>query len=134
MIDGSNISILVVDDELFILDSLTGFLEDYEFDVTRAESAEEALEVVSQKRFEAAIIDLRLPGMSGDILIQHMHKKHPQMRFVIHTGSVGYVLSEDLKSIGMKTDHVFFKPMPDLSILVETIISLVKEESASSPQ
>ncbi|MBU2510893.1 response regulator [bacterium] len=125
MVDSSNISILVVDDERFILDSLTGFLEDYDFQVSRAESAEEALEVLKEKTFQVAVIDLRLPGMSGDLLIQNINKQYPQIRFVIHTGSVGYVLSEDLKSIGMKLNHVFFKPMPDLTVLVETILTLV---------
>ncbi len=125
MVDCSNISILVVDDERFILDSLTGFLEDYDFQVSRAESAEEALEVLEEKTFQVAVIDLRLPGMSGDLLIQNINKLHPKIRFVIHTGSVGYVLSEDLKSIGMKVDHVFFKPMPDLTVLVDTIQTLV---------
>ena len=130
MIDGSNIDILVVDDEQFILESLTGFLEDYDFNVCKAESSEEALEVLTKARFHAAIIDLRLPGMSGDMLIQHINQLYPKMSFVIHTGSVGYLLSEDLKKIGMKTEHVFFKPMPDLTLLVETILSLIKEEGA----
>lgn len=125
MVDCTNISILVVDDEQFILDSLTGFLEDFDFQVSRAESAEEALEVLKEKTFQAAIIDLRLPGMSGDLLIQKIHKLYPDIRFVIHTGSVGYVLSEDLKAIGMSINHVFFKPMPDLTILVDTVLKLV---------
>lgn len=131
MIDGSNINVLIVDDEHFILESLTGFLEDFDFKVFRAESGEEALEVLKQEKFQAAIIDLRLPGMSGDVLIRKIHKSYPDIRFVIHTGSVGYMLSEELKAIGMKTDHVFFKPMPDLTILVETVVSLVKNKKTS---
>lgn len=127
MLDGSSINVLIVDDEQFILDSLSGFLEDYEFNVTRAESAENALKVIQEKSFEAAIIDLRLPGMSGDMLIQEINSVQPKTRFVIHTGSVGYMLSEDLKSIGMKKEHVFFKPVPDLTVLVSAVLSLVKE-------
>lgn len=127
MVDGSNMSILVVDDEQFILESMTGFLEDFDFQVSQAESAEKALVVLESKRFDAAIIDLRLPGISGDMLIQKISRLYPYMRFVIHTGSVGYVLSEELKSIGMKPNHVFFKPMPDLTLLVETVISLIHQ-------
>ena len=124
-------TILIIDDEAYIRKSAKSFLEDYDFNVSRAESAEEALEVLKKGHFHAAIIDLRLPGMSGDMLIQKINSLYPGMRFVIHTGSVGYVLSEDLKNIGMKTNHVFFKPMPDLTVLIETILSLVKKEDAT---
>ncbi len=128
MLDGSDYSILLVDDEQFILDSLKGFLEDYDFSVFPANSAEEALELVKERTFDAGIIDLRLPSMSGEMLIQSIHNMRPEIRFIIHTGSVGYTLSEDLKSIGMKSEHVFFKPMADLTILVDAIISLIKKE------
>ena len=129
MLDGSGIDILIVDDEQFILDSLTGFLEDYEFNVTSAGSAEAALNLITEKEFQAAIIDLRLPGISGDMLIKKINSVHPETRFVIHTGSVGYMLSEDLKSIGMKKEHVFFKPVPDLTVLVEAVLKLMEEHS-----
>ncbi len=126
MLNGSGIDVLIVDDEQFILDSLTGFLEDFEFNVTRAESAESALNLIKEKTYQAAIIDLRLPGISGDMLIKQINNVHADTRFVIHTGSVGYMLSEDLKSIGMRKEHVFFKPIPDLTVLVEAVLSLVK--------
>jgi DNA-binding NtrC family response regulator len=127
MISGFNIKVLVVDDEQFILDSLTGFLEDFEFQVFRAESGESALKLLEKESINAVVIDLRLPGMAGDTLIRKINCLYPNIRFVIHTGSVGYVLSEDLKSIGMKTEHIFFKPVPDLTTLVETVLTLVNE-------
>lgn len=132
MKDCSGIRVLVVDDEQFILDSLTGFLEDFDFTVSSAESAESALELLEENEFEAAVIDLRLPGMSGDLLIQKIHQKNPDMCFVIHTGSVGYTLSDELKAIGMESEHVFFKPLPDLTQLVESITSLVESRRQSN--
>ena len=129
MVSGSGYNVLVVDDEQFILDSLTGFLEDFEFNVSRADSAEAAINLLEQTKIDVVVVDLRLPGMSGDILIQKIHNLYPTIRFVIHTGSVGYVLSDELKAIGMKTENVFFKPVPDLTILVDSVLALVGKKT-----
>jgi len=63
--------------------------------------------------------------MSGETLIQEINKIDPTCRFLIHTGSVGYSLSEELKTIGMKSEHVFFKPQLDLTDMVKMIVSLM---------
>ncbi|MCP4702815.1 MAG: response regulator [Gammaproteobacteria bacterium] len=118
------VRILVVDDEASIRKSLVEFLADYNFEVSSAESAEEALTLLAKTQVDAAVIDLRLPGMSGEGLILHIHEKLPGMRFLIHTGSAGYRLSEELKGIGLAAEHVFFKPLPDLAQLVEGIKKL----------
>lgn len=118
---------LVIDDESSIRESLTEFLEDFDFDVTPAESAEEALDLLSDKVFDVAVVDLRLPGMSGETMIVKAHEINPGMRFLIHTGSVDYRLSKTLTKIGMKPEHLFLKPLPDLTILVDRIQELVGE-------
>lgn len=133
MSNGEGLKVLVVDDEQFILDSLTGFLEDYEFEVTCADSAESALQILEAERFDLAVVDLRLPGISGEALIQKAYKNHQHIRFVIHTGSVGYLLSEDLKKIGITNDHVFFKPVPDLTDLVNVLLGFVQRAPVKKP-
>ncbi|MBU3914278.1 response regulator [bacterium] len=125
MIDYSGIRVLIVDDERFIRESLVEFFRDYRFKVSWADSAESALSGLKRNMHDIAVIDLRLPGMSGDSLIQEIHKIDPAFRFLIHTGSVGYCLSEDLRAIGMKPEHVFYKPQLDLTIMVKMIVSLV---------
>jgi DNA-binding NtrC family response regulator len=134
MKDGSPIRVLVVDDEPPVRDSLAGFLDDYDFEVSSAESAEKALELLTKTSLDVAIVDLRLPGMSGDALILRAHEIMPAMRFLIHTGSVGYHLSEELKRIGMRPEHVFIKPLPDLTLLVQCIKTLMKREGNGRTQ
>ncbi len=125
MLNYSGIRVLIVDDEQFIRESLVEFLRDYCFDVSWADSAESALSGLKKNMHDLAVIDLRLPGMSGESLIQEINKIDPVCRFLIHTGSVGYCLSEDLKDIGMKSEHVFYKPQLDLTIMVKMIASLI---------
>lgn len=92
----NNPVILCVDDEQFILDSLYNVLEtkfgdkyQYEF----AESAEEALNVVETLKKENAtlvmvITDRVMPGMSGDELLEVLHKSHPSAIKILLTGQV----------------------------------------------
>lgn len=130
MTDRSTIRVLVVDDEPSVRESLGEFLEDFEFEVSVAECAEEALDLIGKERYDVAIVDLRLPGMSGDALILKIHDKLPHMHFLIHTGSVAYSLSEDLEQIGVRSEYVFFKPLQDLALLVEGITKLLRQEEA----
>ncbi len=128
MTDNSLVRVLVVEDEPSVRHSLKGFLEDYEFVVFTAESAEGALELLAKEPCHAAIVDIRLPGINGDAMILKTHEMIPGMRYIIYTGSADYHLSEGLKNIGIRHEHVFFKPQQDLSVFVAAIGDLLREE------
>jgi DNA-binding NtrC family response regulator len=121
MSSSSLIKVLVVDDEQSIRRSLQEFLDDFNFAVTTADSAEAALKLIADHHFDVGIIDLRLPGMNGDVLIKNAHQMNPKMKFIIHTGSVGYQISQELLNAGMKPEHVFLKPLPDLNMIADAI-------------
>ena len=78
--------ILVVDDEESIRRNLCIYLEDEEFEVSAAESGEEALEMLTHSSFEAAIVDIRLPGMDGNTFIERAHKLDMELGFLVFTG------------------------------------------------
>lgn len=126
--DHSQIRVLLVDDEPSICRSLVGFLDDSGFPTDFALSAEEALGMLAEKTYEVLIVDLRLPGMSGEALILNAHKINPDMHFLINTGSVEFSLSEELKQIGMSFEHVFLKPLLDMQILITGIEKLFTGE------
>ena len=131
--DHSQIRVLVVDDESAIRASLAGYFEDYEFDVSSAGSAEEALEMLEKESFHVAIIDLRLPGMSGDALILKAHRMFPSMRFLVHTGSAAYHLPVELTESGVKQNHIFLKPLADMTLMVEAVEELMNEKNGGHP-
>ncbi|QBG48760.1 response regulator [Verrucomicrobia bacterium S94] len=128
MSDYSSIRVLVIDDEPAICTSLTAFLEDYGFRASAAESAEEALELMENNVYDVCIVDMRLPGMSGEDLIIAARKRYPEQRHIIYTGSISYNLSEQLKELGMRPEHVFLKPVRVLSLLVKCIKELAAEK------
>jgi DNA-binding NtrC family response regulator len=128
MKDRSRIRILVVDDEPSICESLVDYLEDFDFEVLAACGAHEALEILAKEPRDVAIIDIRLPGMNGDQLVMEAHRLQPDLRFLIHTGSSNYHPSEELVQIGVQPEHIFSKPVRNLTLLKEAIEKLVQKE------
>lgn len=118
--------VLIVDDESSIRESLAEFLRDFGMVVKTATNAEEALDLLAEFPFELLIADLRLPGMTGDVMIQKAHQLQPNLRFLIHTGSIDYRLSDELMSLGLSPDQVILKPLADLTTLVTKIETLFK--------
>lgn len=58
-------------------------------------------------------------ALAGTLRIQQ--DPHPSMRLLIHTGPTEYQISEKLAEIGIRREHVVFKPVTDLSALVRRI-------------
>ena len=129
MKDFSTIRVLVIDDEPAICMSLTAFLEDYGFNASYAESAEEALTLMESNTYDVCIVDLRLSGMSGEDLIMQARKLYPDQRHIIYTGSISYNLSEPLKALGMRPEHVFLKPIRVLTLLVKCVKELAAPQT-----
>jgi len=121
MNNNSKHRVLIVDDEIAIRRSMAAFLEDFDFIVVAVESAEEAMEIVEKESFNVGVIDLRLPGMTGDILIQKLKDKRPEMDFLIHTGSVDFQLTEELENLGLNKQSILLKPLRSLMVLVKRI-------------
>ncbi|MFC1748090.1 response regulator [Pseudomonadota bacterium] len=118
--------VIVVDDEQTVLLNLVAYLEDEGFDILSARDAEHALKLISDKKPDVGIIDLRLPGMNGNELIIKAHEMLPSMKFVIHTGSTDYILPDNLKAIGINEKQVIHKPVSDMQILSNEISKLIK--------
>ncbi len=124
---GNRICVLIIDDERSIRQSLADFLEDFGFDVITAESAEEGLELLELHPVQATIVDIRLPKMDGNTFISKAHEKCPSLGFIIHTGSVSYKPNQDLEAIGIRSDHVFRKPLTDMNVVRKAIEQLINK-------
>lgn len=113
--------ILIVDDETGLLYSLLAFFEDENFDVKGASSGEEALEILKKEDVDAVIVDMRLSGIDGNEVILQAKELGFKAKFLIHTGSTDYKLPASLIELGYRQEHIFLKPLTDLSILTETV-------------
>ncbi|MFO7459302.1 MAG: response regulator [Desulfatiglandales bacterium] len=80
------INILLVDDEEALLDSIKRRLQIRDFNVIAVNRGDKALEVARLHPIDVALVDLKMPGMSGRDVLLHLKKDYPWMEVVIITG------------------------------------------------
>ena len=80
-----NASILVVDDERAIQDSIAWCLRADGHDVRTAPDGEEAMEIMAGQDFDVVISDIIMPGVSGLELLRKARTLHPRTLVVLIT-------------------------------------------------
>ena len=80
------VKILVVDDEVNLLQSLSDVLKRKGYSVATAQNGLEALEKLKERYFNMAIVDFKMPKMGGMELLEVMKERYPQTPVVILTG------------------------------------------------
>ena len=120
------LKVLVVEDDAIIRDNLVAYLEDEGMDVVAVATGEDAIEhVLGNRSLEICIMDMRLPGIDGNQAIRSIQEICPDMAFLIHTGSAGYTMPEDLRAAGLGEFHVIHKPVHDMALMVDLMRDLV---------
>src|SRR3990172_7113712 len=79
-------TVLVVDDEKNIRNSLEGVLNDEGFDVVFAESSEEALTKIKQSAPDIILLDIWLPGMDGIEALKKIKEEHEHLPIIMISG------------------------------------------------
>ena len=119
-------SILILDDERVLREAFVDYFEDRLWRPIPAGRAEKALKILEDKSPDAALVDIRLPGMDGDQFIRRATQMKPKMAFVILTGSPEYVIPSDLKKLVQVADKPYNKPVTRLRQLEQEIIQVMK--------
>lgn len=68
--------VLVADDEASIRDSLRQLLEQAGYNAVTAANGDQALEEASRREFEVALLDVRMPGLTGLEVLHALQEKH----------------------------------------------------------
>lgn len=120
--------ILIVDDEALALARLKRMLNTLGYeDIVQAESAERALEIAAEERFDLALLDINMPHMSGLDLGYELRYQQASMAIIFQTaydehalkafdiGAVGYLvkpfsieqLQQSIERVNLqiKSDH-----------------------------
>ena len=80
-------SILIVDDEIDLLETLVKRLQKRNIDTVGVKSGEEALETIDKKRFDVVILDIKMPGgMDGIETLREIKRRHPLTEVILLTG------------------------------------------------
>ncbi len=72
-------TVLFVDDELIVLQSLKRGLREEPYDLLFADSGKEALKILAEKDVHVLITDVRMPEMSGLELINTVKSEYPHI-------------------------------------------------------
>lgn len=120
-------TVLILDDDEVVRESLVGFFEDREWRVMPAETAEKALEMLQQELPDCAIVDIRLPGMDGNMLIRKVSKMYPTLACVICTGSPEYHPPDDVGALAQVSEQIIAKPVTDLAALEKAVCLQIKK-------
>lgn len=121
------IGVLIVDDEPRILKLAMSFLERQGMVVSCATCGEEALQLVSKKKFSLMITDLHLPGMKGFELAGKVRELAPEMPIFMITGDISVETHNLAKKAGIL--KVFAKPIRFMEIM-EMARKTIKERNA----
>jgi two-component system response regulator HydG len=79
-------SLLVVDDETIVHDSLGKWFRDEGYEVGVASSAREALTRMAERRWDAALVDIKMPGTDGIELQRRLKEIDAELIVIIMTG------------------------------------------------
>lgn len=103
-----NLRILVVDDEARMRDEIGEYLTKRSYEVLTAPDPGEATRLLQHYDFDIAIVDIKLPGISGIELLKIIREAHPQVEVIMISGH------GDMQNVieAMRLGAVDFFPKP----------------------
>jgi CheY-like chemotaxis protein len=94
-------AILVVDDDVDTCRNLSDILADVGYQVDTAHNGPSALELVRQKRYDVALLDLKMPGMDGLMLYREIKRLSAGTVGVIITAYAGGTTADEAGAVGV---------------------------------
>ena len=92
--------ILVVDDDPDICQNLSDILSDLGYQVDYAQNGPAALELVDQRRYDVALLDLKMPGMDGVTLHREIKKRRAGTVSLLVTAYASDATAEEALAAG----------------------------------
>ena len=117
-------SMLLIDDDEWIRDSLSIFFEGEGCHIKALETAEEGLEALKKQPYDIIIVDYRLPGMDGLDFLKRIKELYPRIIKILITAYGDKQLVYEAKQKGI---HDFIEK-PFTTKTIEASLSLLIEE------
>ncbi len=93
-------SVLVVDDEKSVRESIKMILEYERFDVQFAEDGPTALQRIEETPFDLVLLDIKMPGMDGIKVLQKIKEMKPSLPVVMISGHADFSTAVEATRIG----------------------------------
>jgi two-component system cell cycle response regulator CtrA len=115
--------ILLVEDDMILAQSLTDRLEGQGFHVDEADRGEDALELSDLYEYQVMILDLGLPDMGGDEVLDNLRAKNERLPVLVLSGEAD--VEARLSCLRSGADDYLTKPF-NMEELVARLHALVR--------
>lgn len=111
--------LLVVDDDVVIVDLFRMALENEDYAVETCFTGEQALKAMKSTKFDLVILDIFLPDIKGDRIVEKIREENNDVRIILITGYETYARCVDVLKLGIS--EILVKP-----IKLNELVTLVK--------
>lgn len=118
-------TLLIVDDDEVFRTVLARAMGRRGLSVRQAADVEQAWSLAQAQPPEAAVVDLRMPGGSGLVLIERLKRLRPEMRIVLLTGYAS--IATAVEAIKLGATHYLVKPAE-----VDEILAALQREQGDA--
>lgn len=111
-------SLLIVDDEAYIVDGPVQLFEDSDLPLKRiasSYSATNALEMIARHPYDIIISDIKMPGLDGLTFLEQVRRTNPRTRFILLTGYDYFEYAR--KAIHLQVQSYLLKPVEDDDVI-----------------
>ena len=112
--------LVAIDDEIEFTKTIDQFFSARGYEVHVALTGTSGLELVHYHDPRVVLVDLKLPGMDGDELLQRIRRDHPKTKVIVITAYNDGGKTRD-RLLGLGAFAHFDKPLSSLRDLAETI-------------
>ncbi len=119
MSENAGKKILVIDDEVYIRDSVTGFLEDFGFEVIEAENGQAGLERFEREAPDLILCDLRMPVMDGLEVLAQVREQDDNTPIIIVSGAGN--IADTVEALRLGAWDYIIKPIQDMNVLFHAV-------------
>ena len=85
MIDKGKSTLLVVDDDPYVLESISTLLKEFGYSVFTSQNANDAIRMVEKICFDVVLTDIKMPQVTGIELLQNIHTYSQQIPVILMT-------------------------------------------------
>lgn len=114
--------VILVDDEIKFINMLARRLKLRGFDPTVAVSGDEAISIAKKQSFDVAVLDVKMPGISGLKLRHELAAIDHDLKFIFVTGHGGIDKNERKSA----PDDIYLSKPLGIELLIETIKKIVE--------
>lgn len=124
-------TLVTIDDEAEFTKTIEQFFSARGFQVRTALTGPSGLALVEACHPDVVLVDLKLPGLDGDQILQHIQRTHPKTRVIVITAYNDGGKTRDRLLASGAFAH-FDKPVSSLRDLAQTIQRALTASPAAS--